>query len=90
MKGHVVEVHVPEFVEWYGTCGIQGEDGVEGLHPQDSKVRRIVRCMRNPEARHKAHTRHLRATVMPSGLTNRVVKSRMSAKKRAAAAAAYV
>ena len=26
VKGHVVEVHVPEFAEWYGPCGIQGEE----------------------------------------------------------------
>ena len=59
VKGHVVEEHVPEFVGLFGTCGILGEDGVEGLHPQDTLVRRIVRCVRNPEARHRAHTRHL-------------------------------
>jgi len=87
VKGHVVEEHVPEFAELYGTCGIHGEDGVEGLHPQDSLVRRIVRSMRNPEARHKAHTRHLRAMAQCTGLTNRDVKTRMSAKKRDAAAA---
>ena len=88
VKGHIVEEHVPEFAELFGTCGILGEDGVEGLHPQDSLVRRIVRSMRNPEARHKAHTRHLQAMVRCTGLTNREVKSRISAKKRAAAVAA--
>jgi hypothetical protein len=88
VKGHIVEEHVPEFAVLYGTCGVQGEDGVEGLHPQDSLVRRIVRSMRNPEARHKAHTRHLQAMVKCAGLTNREVKSRISAKQRAATAAA--
>ena len=51
VKGHVVEEHVTEFVELFGPCGILDEDGVEGLHPQDTLVRRIVRSVRNPEAR---------------------------------------
>ena len=31
-KGHVVEVHVPQFMERYGVCGVFGEDGPEALH----------------------------------------------------------
>jgi hypothetical protein len=63
VKGHVVEEHVPEFVGLFGTCGILGEDGVEGLHLQDTLVRRIVRCVCNPEARHRARTRPFEAMV---------------------------
>ena len=87
VKGHVVEEYVPEFVDLFGTCGILGEDGVEGLHPQDTLVRRIVRCVRNPEARHRAHTRHLEAMVYCTGRTKREVKVRISKKQRLAAAA---
>jgi hypothetical protein len=49
-KGHVVVVHVPQFVRWCEACGVFGEDGVEALH-----CRRI---MRNPEARKKAQDLH--------------------------------
>ena len=59
VKGHIVEVHVPEFARKFGTCGVFGEDGLEALHPHDTLVRRLVRQMRNPEARHAAHTLHL-------------------------------
>jgi len=88
VKGHVVEENIPEFVDLFGTCGILGEDGVEGLHPQDTLVRRIVRSVRNPEARHKAHTRHLQPLVFCTGRNKREVKERISQKQRVAAAAA--
>jgi len=42
----------------YGICGVFGEDGCETLHVLDSLCRKMVRQMRNPEARHKAHTLH--------------------------------
>ena len=89
MKGHVVEENIPEFVDLFGTCGILGEDGVEGLHPQDTLVRRIVRSVRNPEARHKAHTRHLQALVFCTGRTKREVKERISQKQRVACRCRY-
>jgi hypothetical protein len=57
-KGHIVEHHVWKYAEMYGTCGVFGEDGAEAIHVSDSACRRIVRQMRNPEARHKAHTLH--------------------------------
>jgi len=61
-KGHVLEVHVPEFCDAYdGWLGVFGEDGLEALHPKDSLCRRLVRQMRNPEARHRAHALHLSA-----------------------------
>ena len=81
VKGHVVEEHVPEFVGLFGTCGILGEDGVEGLHLQDTLFRRIVRCVCNPEARHRAHTRHLEAMVYCTGRAKREVKVRISKKR---------
>ena len=58
-KGHIVVAHVPWFVDEYGICGVFGEDGCEALHVSDSLCRKLVRQMRNPEARHKAHTLHL-------------------------------
>jgi hypothetical protein len=57
-KGHIVVAHVPWFVDQYGICGVFGEDGCEEVHVLDSLCRKIVRKMRNPEARHKAHTLH--------------------------------
>ena len=57
-KGHIVVAHVPWFVDEYGICGVFGEDGCEALHVLDSLCRKMVRQMRNPEARHKAHTLH--------------------------------
>jgi len=71
-KDHIVEVHVPEFAERYGACGVFGEDGLEALHPQDTMVRRLVRQMRNPEARHRAHTLHLQGKVQCTELEGRV------------------
>ena len=44
-----------------GFLGIFGEGGLEALHPKYSLCIQLVRQMRNPEARHKAHTRHLEA-----------------------------
>ena len=57
-KGHIIVAHVPWFVDRYGICGIVGKDGCEALHVVDSLCRKIARQMRNPEARHKAHTLH--------------------------------
>ena len=50
-------------------------------------VRRIVRYVRNPEARQRAHTRHIEDIVYCTGLTKREVKERVSKKQRLAAAA---
>ena len=52
-------MHVPEIARRYGNCGVFGEDGVGAIHPHATPVRRLVRQIRNPEARHAAHTRHL-------------------------------
>ena len=58
LKGHIVVAHVPWFVDQYGICGVFGEDCCEALHVVDSLCRKMARQMRNPEARHKAHTLH--------------------------------
>ena len=66
-KGHIVVAHVPWFVDQYGICGVFGEDGCESLHVLDSLCRKIVRKMRNPEARHKrTHFTALRARLPQS------------------------
>ena len=83
-KGHIVEVHVPWFVDYYGICGVFGEDGAEALHVVDSLCRRIVRQMRNPEARNKAHTLHHTARRFTPELHRDIVE-RQSRKKRDAA-----
>ena len=48
-------------VVWYGTIGWFGEDGIEALHPYDTRKRQLVQAIRNPEARHRAHSRLLTA-----------------------------
>jgi hypothetical protein len=57
-KGHVVVVHVPWFVDKHGICDVLGEDGGEAAHDTDSAAQRLVRQMKTPEARHKAHILH--------------------------------
>lgn len=74
-KGHVIVAHVPDFVDMYGICGVFGEDGVEAVHVTDSAARRLVRQMRNPEARYKAHALHHTARAF-TPLLNREIKSR--------------
>jgi hypothetical protein len=86
-KGHVVVAHVPWFVDTYGICGVFGEDGCEALHVTDALCRMIVRQMRNPEARHKAHTLHHTARSITPVL-GRVVVPRVSAKRKRDAAEA--
>ena len=44
-------------VRWYSTIGWFGEDGIEALHPHDSRKRQLVQAIRNLEARHRAHSR---------------------------------
>jgi hypothetical protein len=80
-KGHIAEVRVPQFVRWYEACGVFGEDGVEALHVLDSACRRVVRCMRNPEARKEAQDLHHAARVATPDLV-REIRSRMSKKKK--------
>ena len=58
VKGHIVEKHLASIARMYGTLGIFGEDGLEALHPLDSRSRIITRTMRNPKARHQASVTH--------------------------------
>ena len=53
VKGQIIEVHMPEFAR---------------LHPHGTLVRRLVRYMQNPEARHAAHTLHLEGKKRVSGI----------------------
>ena len=55
-KGHLIEKHLPRTARRFRTIGIFGEDGLEALHPLDTKSRVTARAMRNPVARHKAVT----------------------------------
>ncbi len=85
-KGHVVEAHVPDFVDWFGVCGVLGEDGAEALHVIDNLCRKLVRQMPNPEMRHKAATLHLACRVTCEEI-RREVKKRPSKKRRLEATA---
>lgn len=59
-KAHIIEVHVGPIVRrLHGWCGCLGEDGLEALHPWDTRCRLIVRSMRNPVAKHEASQVHL-------------------------------
>ena len=78
-KGHVVEVHLAAFARRYGTIGFFGEDGIEALHPKDTKCRQLTRCIRNPESRGLATTRHLTRIQCGKGVAN----SQFHRKKRA-------
>ena len=80
-------MHVPWFVDFYGICGVFGEDGAEAVHVVDNLCRRLVRQMRDPEARHKAHTLHHTARDFTKPL-DREIHKRQSAKQKAAKAAA--
>ena len=56
----IIEVHVGPIVRrLHRWCGCTGEDGLEALHPWDTRCRLIVRSMRNPVAKHEAARMHL-------------------------------
>ena len=87
-KGNIVDLHVPYFVDLFHACGVFGEDGAEALHVVHNHLcRRLVRQIRNPEDRHKAHTLHHTARDFTPKL-QREVLTRQSAKQKAAKAAA--
>ena len=88
VKGHIVEAHVADFVELYGTAGVFGEDGAEAIHVSDAACRRIVRQMRNPVDRHRAAMLHHIAYQFTPALHREVKKRKRSAGGGAAADAA--
>jgi len=55
-KSHVIEAHIVAFVSYFGTIGIFDEDGMEAIHPMDTRARVLVRSMRNEVQRHKTMT----------------------------------
>jgi len=61
-KVQVIIDLVVKFARHYGTLGIFGEDGLEALHPMHSRVRALVKSMRNPTQRAKAEQGHLLTT----------------------------
>ena len=74
-KGHVVVLHMPWFVEKHAICDVFEEDGGEAVHVTDSAARKLVRQMKNPEVRHKAHTLHHTARMF-TPLLKRVILPR--------------
>ena len=57
-KGHLIEMHLASIARRFGTVGIFGEDGMEAMHPLDSRERLLVRSMRKVVDRHKTLTTH--------------------------------
>ena len=88
VKGHIVEAHVADFVELYGTAGVFGEDGAEAIHVSDAACRRIVRQLRNPVDRHKAAMLHHIAYQFTPALNREIKKRKRRAGGNAAADAA--
>lgn len=58
IKGHLIEMHLATIARRYRTLGMFGEDGLEALHPLDTRARMLVRSMRNALARHMALAKH--------------------------------
>ncbi len=78
VKGHLIEKHMAKIARYYGTLGIFGEDGLEALHPLDSRARAITRTMRNSTARHEATLTHclLQTHVKPAERSKKRRRSR--------------
>ena len=49
VKGHTVEDHLIHFARHYGVLGFFGEGGMEAEHPFDTRMRLLVRTIRNPK-----------------------------------------
>ncbi len=84
-KAHVIEVHVPWFIDMYHICGIFGEDGAESKHVTDSSARKKVSSMQDAKAKFSAHSRHSIAQDYTPDLA-RTIHRRQSEKKKAATA----
>jgi len=84
VKGHLVERHIPVYARRYGILGIFGEDGLEALHPLDSRCRLITRTMRNAKQRSLANIKHMDMAKWGRG------PEREKRKRRRSAAAAAV
>jgi hypothetical protein len=87
VKGHTVEDHLTQFARHYGVLGVFGEDGMEAEHPLDTRMRLLVRTMRNAVSRQKALQDHM---IINKKFKNpsRRKRSRRGAAADAAAAAA--
>ena len=51
-------MHLASIARRFGTVEIFGEDGMEAMHPLDSRARLLVQSMRKAADRHKALTTH--------------------------------
>ena len=87
-KEHCIDAHICDWINRYSTLGIFGEDGLEGVHPKDTKMRELTRGMREPLARLEAHMLHLEAAQMTAEIVREKRKRTMRAAAVAAAAAA--
>jgi len=67
-KGHLIEMHLASIARRFGTVGIFGEDGMEAMHPLDSRARLLVQSMRKAVDRHKALTAH---TAIPQNFVSK-------------------
>lgn len=58
-KAQIIVDLIMKFARHYGATGVFGEDGIEALHPLHSRVRALVKSMRNPTKRLQAEQGHL-------------------------------
>jgi len=58
-KAQIIVDLIMKFARHYGTIGVFGEDGIEALHPLHSRVRALVKSMRNPTKSLQAEQGHL-------------------------------
>ncbi len=68
IKGHLIEVHVTEQAEKLGYVGRLGEDGMEAIHPMDTRCRMFTRNIKNPAMRLEAQQMHLTACQMVASI----------------------
>ena len=56
VKGHTIDDHFTHFARHYGVLGFFGEGGMEAEHPFDTRMRLLVRTIRNPKGMSKGFT----------------------------------